>query len=296
LLLGVAFSVAILSSTLNGRTTEQTIKRASGSATAAGDLYGLGVRVGLYLQTVGILLSLISVELDEKTDKKGVGQKLAISANILAILFSMATLVHRQTISPCEVWLTLTLVQQLVYASWAALCNPYTLSGEGLGLLAFCLANMSFSVVNLVFWATWYKELPWLGTPNLAWFYTSVRIDHWFRIASIVSASFNLVVSLIISVLVLAFLSKVPWVAWWDGEDSDLDEMNWMKGLRLSIAIFASFPAWVMTIAGAEEIIKLNGLTPQTDFTQPGQSIPFAIGIVVAVDGLAAVLKPGRGS
>jgi hypothetical protein len=70
LLVGVAFSVAVLSSTLNHRTTEQAIKRDSGSATAAGDLYGLGVRVGLYLQTVGILLSLFSVDLDERRRKR----------------------------------------------------------------------------------------------------------------------------------------------------------------------------------------------------------------------------------
>jgi hypothetical protein len=210
LLFGLAFSFAILSSTLSDGTIESTIKRELGSSTAAGDLYGLGVRVGLYLQTVGILLSLVSVELDEKTEKRGMGLKLAISANILAILFSMVTLIRRQTISPCEVWLVLTLVQQLVYAAWASLCNPYTLAGEGLGLFAFCLANITFSTVNLEFWATTYKELPWLGTPNLAWIYTSVRIDHWFRIFSLVTAVWDLVASIAVCVLVL-FLSKVPW-------------------------------------------------------------------------------------
>jgi hypothetical protein len=71
--------------------------------------------------------------------------------------------------------------------------------------------------------------------------------------------------------------------------------MDWLKSLRIFPAMFLSFPVWIMTIAGAEEIIRLNGLTPQTDLSQPGQSIPFAIGIVVVVDGLAGALKPGRG-
>ena len=271
---------------------QQAYKRSAGNSTAAGDLYGLGVRVGLYLQTLGILLCLLSVEIDEKQEK-GAGMKLAISANMLAILFSMVTLIHRQSISPCEAWLVITLVQQLVYAALAALCNPHTVVGEGIGIFAFCVANIAFATVDLDFWATSYRELPLLGTPNLSWIYTSVVLDHWFRKLMLATAVLNMVGTISISLLVLP-LMKIAWNAWWNGAEAKVEDLDWLKWVRRFVVIFIAFPTWVMTIAGTEEIIKINGLTPQTDLSQPGQSIPFAIGIIVAVDGLAAVLKPGR--
>ena len=109
----------------------------------------------------------------------------------------------------------------------------------------------------------------------------------------IVAAAGNLLLALCITISVVPLLI-IAWQAWWDGEEADVETMAWLNGLRRFVVVFIVFPTWVMTLAGSEEIIKLNGLTPQTDLSQPGQSIPFAIGIIVAVDGLAAAIKPGR--
>lgn len=274
--------------------TDTYTKRMTGNSAAAGDLYGLGVRVGLYLQTLGMLLSLIGAGKDSVQDKKsGAGLKLAISANMLAILFSTVTLIRRKTISPCETWLILTLIQQLIYASWSALCNPYTVSGEGIGIFALCFANVAVAAVTVQFWATTYNELPLLGTPNLAWFYVNVVLNHWFRIFSLVGASLNIFANALL-VLAVSPLMVIAWEAWWNGKKKDVTDMDWLRYLGIFLTIFLALPVWVMTIAGAEEIIKGNNLTPQTDLSQPGQSIPLAIGIITSVDGLAAFVRVCR--
>ena len=111
----------------------------------------------------------------------------------------------------------------------------------------------------------------------------------------LVTAAVDLFMALFITICVVPLLM----LAWYKGEadildEADVEELDSFKWTRRSIVVFIVFPAWVMTMVGSEEIIKLNGLTPQTDLSQPGQSIPLAIGITVAVDGLTAAIKPGR--
>src|SRR5208282_5105567 len=81
------------------------IKRAPGDTLAASDLYGLGIRVGIYTQSLGMLFAVVRM-----TRSSGVGFKLASSANVFAILASWSIQVHRQEISPPEAWLIVTLM------------------------------------------------------------------------------------------------------------------------------------------------------------------------------------------
>ena len=48
----------------------------------------------------------------------------------------------------------------------------------------------------------------------------------------------------------------------------------------------------VFNVATVEEEIRLNNLSPSTDFKSPGQLIPFATGIATLVDGLLVVFRP----
>jgi hypothetical protein len=48
----------------------------------------------------------------------------------------------------------------------------------------------------------------------------------------------------------------------------------------------------VLTIVGVEEIISYNDLSPQNDLSQPGQMIPFILGIITLIEGLASSCKP----
>lgn len=48
----------------------------------------------------------------------------------------------------------------------------------------------------------------------------------------------------------------------------------------------------VLTIAGIEKTIDYNNLSPQNDLSQPGQAIPFILGIITVMEGLASAWKP----
>ena len=48
----------------------------------------------------------------------------------------------------------------------------------------------------------------------------------------------------------------------------------------------------VLTIAGIEKTIDYNDLSPQNDLSQPGQAIPFILGIITVIEGLASACKP----
>lgn len=52
-----------------------------------------------------------------------------------------------------------------------------------------------------------------------------------------------------------------------------------------------SLLAFAFTIPGAEKIIAINNLSPQRDLSQPGQLIPFTIGIVTLMDGIFALIR-----
>ena len=96
-------------------------KRSNSSSLAASDLYGTGIRVGVYLQSVGMFLASIP----GGSKRAGAGVKLASSANIIAILAAWTILVHYRNISPCEAWLIITLMNMLSVAAGMTLYNNY---------------------------------------------------------------------------------------------------------------------------------------------------------------------------
>lgn len=78
------------------------VRRQNGNPDASGDLYGLGLRIGAYLQITGMLLCCIR---SERRTRSGI--KLISSAICLSLLCSCTLLVRQQNLSPCEAWLIL---------------------------------------------------------------------------------------------------------------------------------------------------------------------------------------------
>jgi len=52
------------------------------------------------------------------------------------------------------------------------------------------------------------------------------------------------------------------------------------------------FVVLILTIAGVEKIIEYNSLSPTSDLSQPGQNIPFILGIITVVVGASHAIKP----
>src|SRR6202035_3203949 len=101
----------------------------TGNESASSDLYGLGIRLGSYLQVLGMLFSCIHPK-----KNCGAGIKLSASAVVIAILTSWTVLVRNREISPCEAWIVLQLATVFMSPLPVALFNPATVRFEGIGI------------------------------------------------------------------------------------------------------------------------------------------------------------------
>jgi len=261
-------------------------RRSTGNATDASDLYGTGIRIGLYLQSLGMLFSGVNIVIQHK--KGALGVKLLCASNVIAILSSWSAQCRARQMSPAEAWIVLNLVSMLFIPAGVAIYNPHAVVGEALGIFLLGVAIFWIDVAQLWFWATLYRSLPSLGTPGLAWIFVNVRITGWFRDFALVGASTGLLFGLLA-------LGGAFWlcVKAWVEKKEDLDVSDDTHGCLSFLAgpgIFVGV-VWIFAVAAAEIMIKSNGLTPQTDLSQPGQSIPFVLGLITLVDGILSICK-----
>jgi len=299
-------SICLWTTTLASCDDQHLTKRYNGSSFAASDIYGLGIRVGLYCQAIGMFLAAIP-----GPKRASIGIKLTSSGYMIAILTSWTVLVQRQEMSPCEGWLILTLTGMLAIPA-AVTCYDFdSIIGE---TFAFDLVFLSFLWTTssaLWFWATLYQSLPLLGTNDLVWFFVNVNITGWFRIFALVLNSLEALLigpSAIVAILCWSFIAFIAYLAGQDDlkflevetpDESDWQRnsraywLNWKKGAKEAASsawIFSSFN-YIFSIVAAEMIIRANDLSPQTDLLQPGQLIPLTIGAVTLVDGIFTVIR-----
>src|SRR5579862_2631170 len=151
-------------------------RQQNGNPDAAGDLYGLGLRVGAYMQVFGMILSCIR---DHRRSRIGV--KLLSASVCVALLTALTVLIARRTISPCEAWLVLSLINVYGIPRFAAV-NESPKNHGGVAVLLCLISVVWQELLHLWFFATLYRSLPRLGTSNQVWFFASVDITGWFRI------------------------------------------------------------------------------------------------------------------
>lgn len=199
-------------------------RRQTGNSDASGDLYGLGLRIGAYLQIIGMLLSCV-----RSHKRSRVGIKLLSSAVCVSLLTAWAILVGRQKISPCEAWLVLSLTEAYGTPRAAAMDD----SGKSTGGTAvlFCAISVIWQQIAFIwFFATAYRTLPLLGTHNRVWFFASVDISGWFRILMLVLGCIRLLKLPFDLVSYLNTLSA-KFIAWTEGfaGESDEEDDPWAK-------------------------------------------------------------------
>ena len=317
------------------------VRRQHGNSNAAGDLYGLGIRVGAYLQVFGMLLSCL------RSGKRRIGIRLLSSAVCVSLLLSWTILACRRDISPCEAWLVLSLINAYGTPRSAAM-NDRGKKAGGIGLSFAGLSEVWQSISFMWFFATLFRELPLLGTYNRVWFFTAVDISGWFRILMLVYGS---LLCLLLPVQVVSYLNLIEeaFDVWAKGQtvngsngDEELlrmwgdfmrkiakvskklqsnvvfnkiDKLNekfWTRLLRIKkmsrsammkqlddkrrfvriVWCFWGLLILVLTIVGVEKIIRYNDLSPQNDLSQPGQIIPFVLGIITIIEGLGNACMP----
>jgi len=101
----LVYSLAIPSHQVTIFASDQhLLRRQNGNPNAAGDLYGVGLRIGAYLQILGMLLSCIRTSAESRS-----GITLLSSSVCLSLYTAWTILVAGNMISPCEAWLILSL-------------------------------------------------------------------------------------------------------------------------------------------------------------------------------------------
>ncbi|KAF2198963.1 hypothetical protein GQ43DRAFT_137191 [Delitschia confertaspora ATCC 74209] len=296
-----------------------------GSETAAQDVYGIGVRVGLYLQGAGMILCML------RSRTSGAGVKLVSGSITISMLASWTVLASNMEFSPCEAYLVLFLLTAMLAPGKMVLFNVDSLVGEGLGLCAIFVTELWMCAAHGWLFARLCITLPELGTENVAFFFAKVSLDGWFRVFMLVLCvlldwpttllwAVKVVQALQVSIAVFqrgssrmtedelkkaniydmvsplrklfqkqfdtAIVSETEVQAYW----------TWLEGYeaRVKFAIKVGVPLvlWIFAVTTVETTIRWNNLTPSNDLGSPGQLIPFITGICIFLDGLLVVCRP----
>lgn len=262
----------------------------NGNPLAAADLYGAGIRIGIYMQTIGMLMSLVSVEQPKF--------KFAAATTSIAVLLSWTILAQRKSFSACEAWLILSIIGTFVFPGGAALCTIRDVADEGIGIVAIWISILwLFSSIIWLF-ASLVYQLPSLGTSNIVWIFKQEPITGWFRTLTLAIGCVLLVTSFL-TALTSAILVRAATHAWYAGKERA--KIPWKQVEEEALRSFkysqcmAGLLMWVLAIISCEKIIQWNGLSPENDLSRPGQAIPLVVGILILMDGIGDLFKePAR--
>ena len=77
-------------------------------------------------------------------------------------------------------------------------------------------------------------------------------------------------------------------------ELTEADKVKLLRGGRIVriVRCFWGFFILAMTVVGVEKIISFNDLSPQKSLSRPGQMIPFVLGIITVIEGVASACMP----
>lgn len=246
-----------------------------GSPDAAQDLYGIGVRIGVYLQAFGLILYNYS----DKEDA-GKGLKVASGSITVSILASWFVFAANSFFSPSEAVITLLLLLSLSFPAKTTLLNPQTILGETLGLVTLLLSELGVCSALLWTFAKLVNTLPTLGTDNVVFFFARVSINGWFRYLALVYVVIDAATSISFAIKIVRLLpkswasevdaSEVQGILEWKDVDGPIRHLRWL--------------VWVLVVIVVELTIKWNHLMPSNNLQSPGQLIPMATGIIIFID------------
>jgi len=193
-------------------------RRQYGNSNAAGDLYGLGLRVGAYLQVFGMLLSCVRSE-----NRSRAGIFLVSSSVCLSLFFALTIIVAHHAISPCEAWLILSLTAAYGVPRFCAV-NETDKPKAGIATVCCLVSLLWQQILYFWFWTTLCRQLPLLGTANQVWFFGRVDVSGWFRIFMLVATCLD---SIMTAASIAPYLNLIAIrFVYWTGaelEDSPLE-------------------------------------------------------------------------
>jgi hypothetical protein len=195
-------------------------KRSIGNANAAQDLYGVGIRVGFYLQALAGVIAVI-----RPLRSPGGGTPIIFSSAVfIAILAAWTKMAVSRDISPAE---TIVVINMLGSNSNAIINAIYNtgIRGSAIGLLICILMHIWEVCIMVWFWPVGQHRLPALRTGGYTWFFVKVHIDGWYKWTMTTFSAIGVIfLILLICPLGLKLLSAVNW--WWK---SSSQEARWVR-------------------------------------------------------------------
>ncbi|KAE8130708.1 hypothetical protein BDV38DRAFT_289390 [Aspergillus pseudotamarii] len=279
-----------------------------GNSDAAQDLYGLGVRLGFYIQALSMIVYIYG-------DKKnyGKGLKIASGTMTISVLTSWFSFVIEQQFSPSEAIVVLMILIGLIVPAKYTLLNPNTIMGEMIGVIALLFSELALCTGLLWTFSTLVHTLPRLGTPNLVFFFYPVSLTGWFRYLALVYFVLDAASSLYVAYRMIRIL-HIAWECYMDGRTAAnaqeiemiVETIKWNKKGKDGLDGGDSQDSWnkhrpplhnqimmwlnlIFMIVAVETTLVWNHLTPLNDLRSPGQLIPFVTGIILLIDSVSVV-------
>lgn len=253
-----------------------------GNENAAQDLYGLGVRVGFYMQAFAMILYLYG---DEKNYGKGL--KIASGSMSTSVLTSWFIHATQAKFSPCEALVVLLFLINLSFPAKITLLNPRTIVGETVGLVALMMNEIGICTALIWLFSSLVFDLPLMETPNVI--YRGISLSGWFRWVALGYC----IVDALTSLIFLKKMARLVRIAWrcYTSHDSDITDkdcdkvtgiVQWSEERTLlKTMLWLVFAFNTITV---ETTIHWNHLSPSTDLQAPGQLIPLATGAILLID------------
>jgi hypothetical protein len=251
-------------------------------------MYGLGVRIGFYIQALAMILYSHG-----HRNGPGKGLKLASGSICIALLFAWFVSAARAAFSPSEAAIVLLILLTIWVPGKLTLMNIYTTPGEAIGLVSLLLFEIAFRAAQLWLFTNLVITLPHLGTENVIFLFVPVRIDGWFRWVALAYCSIAAIFmfGFVYAVILIALLTL--------RKESDGDHHAYMANIEIILGA-KEVPFWVkflhlvnlvFVVVAIELTIKWNHLVPSTNLQSPGQLIPLVTGILICIDGCYVAAK-----
>jgi hypothetical protein len=290
-----------------------------GNKANTADLYGLGVRIGFYLQAFAFIIGFgNTLRLEAKSQFAGV-----ILA--FALLARWFTRLHEHSVSTSELWISLALVLCITtpgmwllfftletqrrkflerYRNTAATFAKIT-EGETLNILQALTVFVWSTIANSLYS---YRIIgvgkgqtfpPAIGTRNVIWMFTTQNADSaWIKTFMLGQAIFTTILTFLPTLAYCVAAAYSFYLYWYplaepkevklSPDDIRREIKTSLERKRIHVSAGFIFLAYsTILIISVERTIIEAGLTPEKDLAGPGQLLPLIVGVISLVSSLA---------
>ncbi|KAL7950048.1 hypothetical protein V8C42DRAFT_309330 [Trichoderma barbatum] len=237
------------------------------------DLYGLGIRIGIYIQMMTVQLSGLASAVFRTEDSLGQGTIIfVLAAGIVLIRLLQAA----QEIQPVEVFPILTLLLAQV-----GVCRVPYWKGQTTALIYMFEVG---GLIALFAWFWWHgmDTLPRACPDDKAFFFAKVSIWHWFRTLNKVGSVFAIiggVVSVVFyfaALILFTFVRAANFVQKFRGNTADGKSKEEDNPMGFGPV---DFLVNIGAIVYVEMALKWNNISGVHSLVAPGQFMPFFIAL-----------------